>query len=209
MPSGGLVILVCVAPTLVYRAAPGWIIGAVVAGQVTALVCWLAANLAVRYRTMLAALAVGAVTAIALLLGLSARSIGLVLGGVCHAVAYAYLLTWFAASLRSGRDPVVTGLARRMRSTMPDKVVRYTSWVTVAWCVFFAAQLATSATLLIAAPVSVWSRFITVWNLPLVVAMGLVEYACRWLLFRREPRTGLLATLIGLRRIGDLSGGGR
>ncbi|WP_428490353.1 hypothetical protein [Rhodopila sp.] len=209
MPGFLFVILVCIAPTLIYRAAPNWIIGAAVAGQVTAVVWWLAANLAVRYRALLAALALGAVTAVALTLELSARSVGLALGGVCHAAAYACLLTWFATSLRSGRDPVVTGLARRMRRTMPDKVVRYTRWVTFAWCVFFAAQLATSATLLITAPVSVWSRFVTVWNLPLVVAMGLTEYACRWLLFRHEPRTGLLATLIGLRQIGNLPGDGR
>ncbi|WP_428537509.1 hypothetical protein [Rhodopila sp.] len=209
LPGGLFVILVCITPTLIYRAAPGWIISAVVAGQVTAVVWWLAANLAVRYRVMLAALAVGGVTVVALALGLSARSVGLVLGGVCHAVAYACLLTWFATSLRSSHDSVVTGLARLMRRTMPDKVVRYTRFVTFAWCIFFTAQLATSAMLLIATPVSVWSRFVTVWNLPLVVAMGLSEYACRWLLFRREPRTGLVATLIGLRHIGDLSGNGR
>ena len=209
MPGGLFVILVCIAPTLIYRAAPNWVIGGVVAGQVTVVVWWLSANMAVLYRAMLAALAVGAVTALALSLGISARSVGLVMGGVSHAVAYACLLTWFATSLRSGREPVVTGLARRMRRTMPDKVVRYTRWVTFAWCVFFAAQLATSAVLLIAAPVSVWSRFVTVWNLPLVVAMGLAEYACRWLLFRREPRTGLVATLIGLRQIGGLSGSDR
>ena len=32
-----------------------------------------------------------------------------------------------------------TGLARRMRQTMPAKVVGYTRTVTIAWCVFFAA----------------------------------------------------------------------
>ena len=39
---------------------------------------------------------------------------------------------------------VVTGFARQIRRTMPDKVVRYTRLVTIAWCVFFATQLAVS-----------------------------------------------------------------
>ena len=207
--NGGFVVLVCVAPVLIWRGAPGWIVGAVVAGQVTAMVWLIAGDLAVRYRTMLAALAVGAVAAVAFRLGLPARSVGVAFGGICHAAAYGCLLTWFATSLRCDHEPVVTGFARRMRRTMPDKVVRYTRRVTVAWGVFFAAQLAVSATLLLAAPVAVWSGFITVWNLPLVAAMGLAEFGCRWLLFRREPRTGLVATLAGLRHIGGLPGGGR
>lgn len=200
MLSGRLVILFWVAPLLIYRTASDWIVGAALVGQVTAMVWLIAGNVAVRYRVVLAALAVGAVAA--LRLGLPARSVGLASGGVCHGAAYGCLLTWFAKSLRSDREPAVTGFARRMRRTMPDKVVRYTRQVTVAWCGFFAAQLAMSAILLIAAPISVWSRFVTLWNLPLVVAMGLAEFGCRWLLFRREPRTGLIATLAGLRHIG-------
>jgi uncharacterized membrane protein len=152
---------------------------------------------------MLVALAAGAVPAVALWSGLPARSVELAFGGICHAAAYGCLLTWFATSLRSDREPVVTGFARRMRRTMPDKVVRYTGWVTVAWCVFFVAQLAMSATLLIAVPVSVWLRFVTLWNLPLVAAMGLAEFGCRLLLFWREPHTGLVATLAGLRHLPD------
>ena len=208
-PNGGFVILVCVAPVLIWRAAPGWLVGAAAAAQVTAIVWLVAGNLAVRYRTLLVGLAVGAMTTVALWLSLPARSVGIALGAVCHAAAYGCLLTWFATSLRQGHEPVVTEFARRMRRTMPSKVIRYTRRVTVAWCVFFAAQLAVSAALLLAAPVSIWSSFITLWNLPLVVAMGLAEFGCRWLLFRREPRTGLVATLVGLRHIGGLPGGGR
>jgi uncharacterized membrane protein len=206
------VILVCLAPLLIYRvttwAAPAWVIGAVVGAQVTGIVWLMAAKLAIQYRAILAALAVAAVSAVALRLELPARSVGLAMAGTCHAAAYAWLLAWFAASLRSDREPVVAGFARRMRRTMPDKVVRYTRQVTVAWCVFFAAQLGISTALLIAAPISVWSSFVTLWNLPLVMVMGLAEFGCRRLLLRREPRTGLIATLVGLRQIGGLPGGG-
>ena len=129
-----------------------------------------------------------------------AHAVGLVMTGGCHAIAYATLLAWFAVSLRPGHEPVVTGIARRVRRTTPDKVLRYTRQVTVAWCVFFAAQLALSAALLLVAPVAVWSTFVTLLNLPLIIAMGLAEFGCRMILFRHEGHTSLVDTLSALRR---------
>jgi uncharacterized membrane protein len=203
---GGLsIVLAGIAPLLLYRVtidtASPWLIGAVVTAQVTAIVWLVARDLAVRYRAILAVATVAIPAAAILRLGLPAREVGLAVGGVCHAVAYACLLIWFAASLRPGHEPVVTGFARRMRRTMPDKVVRYTSHVTIAWCVFFAAQLVMSAALLVAAPRTVWSSFVNLLNLPLIVAMVLAEFGWRSVLFRHEVRTGLLATLTGLRHI--------
>ena len=206
-------VLVCAAPLLIHGVptgtAPSWIAGIVVAAQLTAVFWLLGSNLAIQYRAMLCGLVVAAVAAAWLWLGLPARSIGLAISGSCHAAVYACLLIWFATSLRSGREPVITGFARSMRRTMPDRVVHYTRKVTVAWCLFFAAQLGVSAALLIAAPVSEWSDFVALWNFPLVVAMGLAEFGCRMLLFRRESHTGLVATLAGLRQIGGLPRGGR
>ena len=49
---------------------------------------------------------------------------------------------------------------------MPDKVVRYTRQVTVAWCVFFATQLVVSAALLLAAPAGTWSAFVSLLSRP-------------------------------------------
>jgi uncharacterized membrane protein len=200
---GPIVILAVVAPCLVYRAVmiapPPWLIGAVVVAQFTAIVWMCGRTLAVRYRVAIAvvlAISVGAT----LCLGLPARSVGLASAGLCHAVAYASLLAWFSSSLRPGREPVVTGFARRMRRTMPAKVVRYTRRVTIAWCLFFAVQIGMSATLLAVAPQGTWSSFVNLWNLPLVATMFLAEFGCRLLLFRREPRTGLIATLSGLRQ---------
>ncbi len=91
---------------------------------------------------------------------------------------------------------------------MPDKVMRYTRRVTIAWCVFFAMQLGVSAGLLIMAPAAVWSSFVNLWNLPLAVAMILAEYSVRVVLFWREPRTGLIATLAGMRHIRGTLGSG-
>jgi uncharacterized membrane protein len=207
---GAFLVLAGIAPFLIRQGLSGptpvWVTGAVVAVQATAAVWLVSRNRAVRYRGLLAVIAVSALTA-TFLFGLPVRSLGIVFGGLCHAAAYVGLLVWFARSLRSGREPAVTGFARRIRRTMPDKVIRYTRQVTIAWCAFFAAQLATSAVLLLMVSQAVWISFVNLWNLPLVVAMILAEFSFRMLVFRREPRTGLLDTLYGLHRLRVRPGG--
>lgn len=217
MLGGPLIILAGFVPFLIYhwfsRTAPPWLIGMAVAVQLAA-ITWLATGrLARRYRVAAMAAVLVAVLGAMACLGLSARSVGLAAGGLCHGAAYTALLAWFALSLRPsgpgrpGHEPVVTRFARQMRRSMPPKVVRYTRMVTIAWCGFFAAQLAVSASLLATAPVGVWSSFVNLWSLPLVAAMFLAEFSVRLVLFRRENRTGLIATLAGLRQSGGLRGG--
>jgi uncharacterized membrane protein len=125
----------------------------------------------------------------------------LAITGFCHSAAYLGLLCWFAGSLQPGREPVVTLLARRIRTSMPNKVVHYTRQVTFAWCVFFAAQIATSAALLLLTPLSFWSTFVTMLNLPLLMTMTAGEFGFRSWLFRHETRTSLLGTLAAMRNI--------
>jgi uncharacterized membrane protein len=209
IPAG--ILLVCVAPFLIYRAtagnAPSWLIGAAVVVQITVIVCLLTRSLAIWCRVILAVAAMAVVAAAALVPGLPMRSAGFAVGGIWHAAAYSSLLIWFARSLRPDRESVVTGFARRIRRTMPVEVVRYTRRVTIAWCVFFAAQLSMSAALLAVAPEAIWPAFVTLLNLPLIVAMILAESGCRLLVFRGEPHTGLIATLAGLRHIRGMPGG--
>lgn len=204
------VILVGLAPVLIYRVTTGagspGTIGTVASAQMAAIVWFGARNLAMRYRASLCIAAGAGVAAALFWIGLPARSLGLAVGGVCHAGAYTFLLIWFVSSLRSGREPVVTGFARQMRRTMPPEVVRYTRRVTIAWSGFFAAQLTVSAALLALAPEAVWTSFVNLLNLPLLTAMILAEFGCRMLLFRREQRTGLIGTLAGLRQVRVLPG---
>jgi len=166
--------------------------GSVIAGVLTR-------KWALRYRVGLWTVLLATGVALAAVPGLSARVVGLAVAGGCHALAYAALLIWFGTSLRAGREPVVTGFARRLRQTMPESVERYTRRVTIAWCGFFACQLIASASLLLFAPLVAWSAFITLLNLPLVVTMLLAEFACRQLLFRHENPTSLAKTLLALR----------
>jgi uncharacterized membrane protein len=206
---GASIVLLGAVPFVLYHLivgyAPPWLIATVAATQI-ATIAWLASGKfaaryrAARYRAALVASLLAIAAALLLLSGWSAHTFGLVMAGCCHAIAYSSLLIWFATSLRPGGEPVVTVFARRLRQTMPDKVVRYTRLVTIAWCVFFTAQLAVSAALLVLAPTVIWSAFVTLLNVPLLVAMVLVEFGCRLILFRHEPHTGLMATVSALRR---------
>jgi uncharacterized membrane protein len=96
-----------------------------------------------------------------------------------HAIAYLSVLTAFGASLMPGRKPIVTIFAERSRGELPPPLVLYTRRVTWAWCLFCAGQLLGSLLLLLFAPVSVWSIFVNLFNLPLLVAMFCGEFAWR------------------------------
>jgi uncharacterized membrane protein len=96
-----------------------------------------------------------------------------------HAIAYISVLTVFATSLAPGHKPIITIFAERSRGELLPSVARYTRRVTWAWCVFCAGQLLGSLGLLLFAPAQVWSTFVNVLNLPLLVAMFCGEFAWR------------------------------
>ncbi|MGD0431386.1 MAG: hypothetical protein ABSA58_09865 [Acetobacteraceae bacterium] len=98
---------------------------------------------------------------------------------VPHTIAYLSLLAIFAASLAPGRKAIITVFAEKSRGDLPPIVVRYTRRVTVAWCLFCAGQLLVSLLLLLFAPFRIWSLFVNVLNLPLLVAMFSCEFAWR------------------------------
>lgn len=197
---GACVILLGVAAFLIdyLGAASWWLAGSLAATQIMAVIWLFTGTWAIRCRV---ALVVGVLAGAAVmsLPGPPSRSVGLAVAGCCHAAAYLSLLIWFATSLRPGREAAVTRFARRVRRTMPDKVVRHTRRVTIAWCVFFAAQLAASAGLLLMAPAAAWSVFVNLLNLPLLATMVLAEFGARLILFRHEPRTSLIDTLSAMR----------
>ena len=112
----------------------------------------------------------------------------LTVSALSHALIYPGLLATFAATLRPGRDPLVTALARRLYGAISEEMARYTRCVTWAWCGFFMVQLAASLTLYLAAPFAVWSFFVNVLTLPLLAGMFAIEQACRRLFLADPPR---------------------
>ncbi len=111
-----------------------------------------------------------------------------------HWCIYTSLLTVFALTLRPGREPLITAMVRRMHGLTPETTA-YTRKVTIAWALFFAAQLATSVALFCFAPLVVWSFFVNILDLPLVAGMFAAEYTVRLRVLENPPRESFAAIL--------------
>jgi hypothetical protein len=111
-----------------------------------------------------------------------------------HWSIYAGLLAGFALTLRPGHEPLITAMARRMHGLTPE-MIRYTRRVTIAWSLFFAAQLTMSVGLFCFAPLTVWSFFVNILDLPLVAAMFAAEYAVRLRVLDDPPRHSIGAII--------------
>ena len=108
-----------------------------------------------------------------------------------HWAIYSGLLLTFGLTLRPGREPLISAMTRRLHGPLSDEIMAYTRKVTIAWCGFFAAQLTTSVTLFFVAPLVVWSFFVNILDIPLVVTMFVAEYAVRIRVLRHPPRESL------------------
>jgi len=114
---------------------------------------------------------------------------------VPYLIVYLGLLWLFGRTLRAGHQPLVTLLASHVHGELAPPMLRYTRQVTWAWCIFFAAMGLTSMLLFLFAPLAVWSMFNSLLNLPLVVAMYLVEYAWRLWRFPDHPHASIATVL--------------
>ena len=99
--------------------------------------------------------------------------------GIPHAAIYLFLLWLFGRTLLPGKEPLVTRLARRVHGVLQPDLEVYTRRLSVAWCVFFTAQLAISALLFELASPGTWSFFINLMNFPLLALMFAGEYLYR------------------------------
>jgi hypothetical protein len=107
---------------------------------------------------------------------------------------YTTLLASFALTLRPGREPLITVIARRMHGLTPE-LTAYTRKVTIAWSLFFAAQLTLSLMLFCFAPLTIWSFFVNILDIPMVVLMFAAEYAVRLRCLSDPPRHSLAAII--------------
>lgn len=107
--------------------------------------------------------------------------------GLPHAMAYTALLLGFGYTLLPGHEAILTRAVTAVRGPLPPEMIVHTRRVTFAWCCFFAAQLLGSLLLYLFAPLEVWSLFINILNLPLVVLMFVAEGLYRFFRFRDFP----------------------
>jgi uncharacterized membrane protein len=97
----------------------------------------------------------------------------------------------FGRTLLQGREPLITGVARRVHGVLTPEIAAYTRRVTQAWCGFFAAQIVVSGLLFAFAPLEIWSLFVGVLNFPLVALMFCGEYLYRVMRYPDHPRTSI------------------
>jgi uncharacterized membrane protein len=107
--------------------------------------------------------------------------------GVPHALINSSLMIAFGCTLLPGRQPLIARVVVAVRGPMPPAMMLHMRRVTIAWCAFFAAQVIGSLLLYLFAPLEVWSFFINVLNLPLILLMFVVEGTYRYFRFRDIP----------------------
>ncbi len=112
--------------------------------------------------------------------------------GIPHTAIYLALLWLFGRTLARGREPLITGFARRVHGSIPPEMEAYARHVTLAWCVFFIAQPLISAVLFTWATLDTWSLFVNVLNLPLVALMFAAEYLYRVTRHRHFPHASIM-----------------
>jgi uncharacterized membrane protein len=132
-------------------------------------------------------------------LGLAAVS------GFSHATAYLFLLWYFGRTLARGSEPIITRFARNVHGTLPPEMELFTRKLTIAWCVFFAAQPIASALLFAFAPLNAWSLFINLLNLPLLALMFAGQLVYRMVRHPDYPRTSVWQAIEAFTKDASLS----
>jgi len=114
--------------------------------------------------------------------------------GLPHLVTNLFLMWLFARTLKDGREPLITSIARRVHGSLKPELEIYTRRVTYAWSLFFLLQVVVSLGLYIFASLQTWSMYINVLSVPLVILMFVCEYTYRVLRYR-DHQSSILSGL--------------
>ena len=111
--------------------------------------------------------------------------------GLSHATLNLFLFWLFGHTLLPGREPLIAQISRKVNGQLYPEVVNYTRYVTIAWCLYAAAQVLISLLLYLFASLEAWSFFVNILNLPLLISMFVVEKAYRTIRFPDHPKTSI------------------
>lgn len=101
----------------------------------------------------------------------------------------AFLGLIFVNSLRAGRTPMISAVARQIRGDLSPAVATYTRRSTQAWVLIFFSMALFSAALALWADDALWSLFTNCLNYVIVVLIFLIEYLLRSVFLPNDPRT--------------------
>lgn len=107
----------------------------------------------------------------------------------------AAMALWWAPTLRAGRTPFVTQIARSLRGELSPEHAAYTRGVTVLWVVVFALLAAAGAAAALWGSPALWSHVTNVFSPLLIGLVFAVEYAYRRWHLRHESHPGFLTFL--------------
>jgi uncharacterized membrane protein len=127
------------------------------------------------------------------------------MNALTHTAINLFMLWIFGRTLVHGREPLITGFARRIHRTLAPHIEAYTRRVTLMWCIFFAGQILVSAALLAFASLDTWSVFVNMLSLPLVALMFVGEYAYRVIRYRSHDHVSIVE---GIQLFADGQGAG-
>ncbi len=112
-----------------------------------------------------------------------------------HVAIHAALATVFALTLRAGREPLVTALARRVHGELTPAMAAYSRKVTLAWAIYFVAMGGASIVVFALAPFEMWAAFANFGTPLAMVALFVGEYALRYRLHPEFERATLSAAM--------------
>ncbi len=101
----------------------------------------------------------------------------------------------FATTLRHGATPLISAFALRVHRTVTPELLRYTRQVTWAWSLYFAAMVALSLALFVAAPWWWWSVFANLVTPVAAISLFVGEYLLRYRLHPEFERITLAQAL--------------
>ena len=112
----------------------------------------------------------------------------------------AALAALFGASLRPGREPVISVFARLEQGELQPDLARHARWVTWCWTLLLAAIAIVALALAAWASVETWSLFANVVSYALIAALFTGEYLYRRVRYRHYQHASLAALLRNVRR---------
>ena len=101
----------------------------------------------------------------------------------------------FATTLRHGGTPLISAFALRVHRTVTPELLRYTRQVTWAWSLYFAAMVALSLALFVAAPWWWWSVFANLVTPLAAISLFVGEFLLRYRLHPEFERITLAQAL--------------
>lgn len=108
-----------------------------------------------------------------------------------HTAVHLLLALVFAATLKAGREPLITGLARRVHGRLTADMATYCRKVTITWTLYFLAMAALSLALFALAPFTAWAVFANIATPLAMVALFVGEYVLRYRLHPEFERATL------------------